>query len=366
MFDEDCGMEEKNHLLSLDHRRTWKTPARRSSLQAVAGNKGCVQLGVELSCPCADAEPNKTGSGSPTSTDMTSPDVLSESSCQISAAGGGSCLYLVMPIELPTGDPIPFHIRYPPYIAKSLSKTSESAITAIYKLSSFNDKQTKAAKENEEEFRVSIMCGQEFAQIMLRIWFQDEKRDRMTISRVLNDMHIEACLELSNSQREKLFQLEQRLTALYKGPPEFPKEVVLKDILPQGKYPNEVIQRLEDHCQVSQAIDNTLLTYNCFNQVTSLDKISLSELKIFCKDNRCSQRVLVKVPQIMLMTLRPEQEIVSDEEDVRLSPTQNNQSQPSVLNDSLNIKLAKFVECIVRISREQIPGKVMTKILFSA
>ncbi|KAJ1481263.1 hypothetical protein T484DRAFT_1808070, partial [Baffinella frigidus] len=52
---------------------------------------------------------------------------------------------------------------------------------------------------------------------------------------VLDEIHEEACLEVSVEQKRALEQVRARLAALLTGPPAFPPEVEVEDILPNAK-----------------------------------------------------------------------------------------------------------------------------------
>jgi len=167
---------------------------------------------------------------------------------------------------------------------------------------------------------------------------------------MLDQMHAEACVEVSQEQKQHVIDLERRLASLLAGPPTLPGSINLGDVLPQGKLPQEICQRLEDHCLLVETLNKSRVllkdlfrTYasSSLTQVNSLDTMEIDEFRVFCKDNRCSQRALSKLPQIFA-TANSHSEDGNDDKD-------NNPSDGLVL--------AEFVECIVRVAREQIPGK---------
>ncbi len=80
-------------------------------------------------------------------------------------------------------------------------------------------------------------------------------------------------------------------------------------------------------------------------QVDSLNTMDFEEFKTFCKDNRCSHRTMSKVTQIFALASKQ-----------TLDP---NSGTPEILQlraDS-GLVLSEFIECLVRVAKEQLPGK---------
>jgi hypothetical protein len=80
-------------------------------------------------------------------------------------------------------------------------------------------------------------------------------------------------------------------------------------------------------------------------QADSLNTMDIEEFKIFCKDNRCSHRTMSKVTQIFALASK--------------QPLDPNSGTPEILQlraDS-GLVLSEFIECLVRVAKEQLPGK---------
>lgn len=146
------------------------------------------------------------------------------------------------------------------------------------------------------------------------------------------------------------------------GPAAFPRGCIFQDLLPQGSSAEEKAVRLEEECAVMEALNSKrVLVKDAFRsyasssltEIAALDKISMGEIRTFVKDMRCSTRVTIKLPQIFYTTLnsatlfaegrsmRGEEDSVGAYED----------------DDDSELGMAKFVEFIIRVSREQMIGK---------
>lgn len=129
---------------------------------------------------------------------------------------------------------IPFHIRCPPFIPKTLHSKTDSAHQALAKINEANAREEEEQEEAERERAEEAEEGAE----------EDRVRGkRMPLRSILDVMYNEACLEVSQDQKRKMADLDRWLADLMKGPPAFPGSVNLYDILPQGKSPNAMAQR---------------------------------------------------------------------------------------------------------------------------
>ena len=83
------------------------------------------------------------------------------------------------------------------------------------------------------------------------------------------------------------------------------------------------------------------------------DTISLNEIRTFIKDMRCSTRVTIKLAQIYHTTLNS----ASMFEDGRRVDGGAEESQGEFDDEDQELGPAKFVEFVIHLSQEQIPGK---------
>jgi hypothetical protein len=146
------------------------------------------------------------------------------------------------------------------------------------------------------------------------------------------------------------------------GPPLFPRGCTFADLLPAGKSAEERADRLEAECVIIETLNNKrVLIKDAFRsyassaltEITSLDKISLVEIRSFAKDMRCSTRVTVRLAQIFHTTL-----ISATLQDGRVHREDDHHDESDFKDDDeRELDLAKFIEFIIRVSREQIAGK---------
>eukprot|EP00802_Teleaulax_amphioxeia_P015471 Tamp_15562.p1 GENE.Tamp_15562~~Tamp_15562.p1 ORF type:complete len:374 (-),score=95.04 Tamp_15562:287-1408(-) len=187
-----------------------------------------------------------------------------------------------------------------------------------------------------------------------------DTRDRMQLTTDLDALHLQACQEVSAETRAKIVALEARLAALTTGPASFPQNITFIDLLPQWTSAEERAVALEEECSIIEALNaKRVLIKDAFRsyassaltEITALDKISLGEIRTFVKDMRCSTRVSLKLPQLFYSTLHSHTMFA----DGRAS--RGAEEDSGAVDDDDELGLAKFVEILVRISKEQIAGK---------
>lgn len=105
-----------------------------------------------------------------------------------------------------------------------------------------------------------------------------------------------------------------------------------------------VIEALNKHRVM---IKDSFRTYAslALTQVNCLDTMSVTEMRVFLKDNRCSQRVLSKLNGIFTLSNR-----------IDKAQDMSSKNDPGD-SGAGELVLAEFLECLVRLAREQIPGK---------
>jgi hypothetical protein len=92
---------------------------------------------------------------------------------------------------------------------------------------------------------------------------------------------------------------------------------------------------------------------SALTEITAIDTISLNEIRTFIKDMRFSTRVIIKLAQIYHTTLNS----ASMFEDGRRVDGGAEESQGEFDDEDQELGPAKFVEFVIHLSQEQIPGK---------
>ena len=254
---------------------------------------------------------------------------------RVTSSAGGESAYGDAPS-------VPFHILCPPIIPKTLMREDNSSSS----LAAMNAKK----EEIEREERFAPVDEKEEEKL--------HPRRHMHLFQALDQLHFEASIEISLEQKTHMAALEKRLNALLVGPPLFPDGVKVSDILPQGNGYSETCQRLEDHCSLIEILNkNRILIKDLFrtyaalsiSQIDMLNTIQLDELKSFLKDNRCSQRALAKIGTIFQIANRTNVDEPAEAQQLGSAKLEENPDNGLVL--------AEFIEVLVRVAREQHPGK---------
>ena len=241
---------------------------------------------------------------------------------------------------------VPFHVRCPPFVPKSLTSKGVpgGAATTMVPMLSNDDSSPRAG---------SVRSGARVGKSGGRVEYNNQN-----LIHTLDSMHLEACQQVSAEVKWKLATLETRHAGLYKGVAAFPTACIFSDLLPPGNSAEDKIVRLEEECAVIEALNqkrvlikDAFRTYaaSMLTEITSLNTVSMGEVRSFIKDMRCSTRVSIKLAQIYHATLTSSQLVESEGEEDGAAATVNDEDK--------ELGLAKFVEFIVRVSKEQVIGK---------